>query len=296
MASTYMEVVIRNLANLMIHNHNINQLIHEYRAKTSLEERKSFKKVFNIHEVQLKTMRFELNRNAQYIKEIHALYPDMDSHFFHIMTKDSQKSFKILQKIETIGAPLRQTLNLDIAFQERRNAYHRYYARALAVLCKKYDEKFDCFYRKWENKSRKLCTMMDEMVEQCRERITKLNESTFNLLQDVNALNLNQIKKLTQRYGSIIAEAMLRTKANIEFTLYKVKMLIYHHISSDGLCKKKKKKKLHRIKLKHRLPKSKLKLTSRDSNVLRKEEKPKKSSIHQRIIRVISNWKTRKKK
>lgn len=131
MDSTYTEVAIRNLAHLMIHSCNISHLVRVYQKSETPKEKQSIRKLFDIHEAQLKTMRAELERNARYIEEFPTLYPDMDIRYSHFMTKDSQKSFKILQKIEAIGAPLRQTLKFDIAFQERKFAYQRNYSNAL---------------------------------------------------------------------------------------------------------------------------------------------------------------------
>lgn len=88
----------------------------------TLDEKKSIKKSLDIHVSQVKTMRFDLEQNARLIEEIPALYPHLNR-YLHIMIRDSRTYFKILQKIEEIGVPLRQALKLDIAFYEKKNMH-----------------------------------------------------------------------------------------------------------------------------------------------------------------------------
>lgn len=223
-----MEFYIKILANLMIHRGNINRLIHESSAAKTIEEVKSIKSLFNVHVTQMKVMRSELEQIAEEIEHIFALNLHSDT-YSHIMIKDSRTTFKILQEIEEIGAPLRQALNITIALNERKFAYRRNYAKKLNNFYRKYDDKVDFIYQKWENKDPKLCKVFDQFMEEFERGSDELMHSTRNLISLVNISNSSQIANLSNRFKMIISESLQKLKAMSELNLCKMRIAAKQH-------------------------------------------------------------------
>lgn len=289
-----MEVSIVSRANLMTHGNYINRLIHATKTSKTLDEIKSIRNVFGTYTTQLEKLRSDLEQNVLNNNEFFALYPHLDK-YSHLTTKDFQREFEILQKIEKKAIYLRRTLKLSIAFNEIALAHERNCEKALDTLFKKYYESFNFLCHKWENKHQKRSTVLVKIGEQCHRRINNLIDFTIHSFHLISASNFNQIKNLPKRYRAIIAKELWEAEAILKYSLFKIKLYVNHRRSSKELNKNHKKRQLNRNKWK-RSPKNQLKLTRNDSNGPSKEEKVRESSSYSKVTRVILNWKTRKKK
>lgn len=225
--ATHLEFYVEIFADLLTSHWDIKRIVHILPSVKTIYDLRTLNEVFIKKVNYIKTTRDYMELRNQNIL-------DDNQRKLHFASKDSQKSFKLLQKLEDKIIPLRRMFKLSMAVNETGIAYQKIYGQRQNATYKKYIDKIGLIYRKWE-KYPKLRNIFDKLVKQLLRKSDELDHSTKNLFFDIQISNRSQISKLSHHYKNIISESLQKGKAMIEFCFFKMKLAVKQFKISSGL-------------------------------------------------------------
>lgn len=213
---------IEYFADLFALRRNLNSMISEYKNTKNYQ---SISEAFTTYSNEMDTMDSRLDLLYDRRKKLLSLNSNTDSHHrilrFEII--NSQRVFKLFTKIEEEENHLWHLFDKVKVFKRKKVNCLRKYRQILNALYKKYDKKCNSTYANWEHRNSKVCTKIDQLMDDFQLWASEHQWNTEKMCVD---LDYNGSKNVVFECETIIQKSLLKVKSMIKFNLFDLKTFI----------------------------------------------------------------------
>lgn len=216
--ATHLEFYVQIYADLFTSRYYIKRIEHLLHTVQTIDHLRSLNSSFINQLNNIKATRDYMElKNQNILNDYHRN--------LHFASRDSQKSFKFLRKLEADIIPLQRIFKICMAVNEKGIAYQKMYTQKLNAVYKKYNHKFSLIYKNWE-KYPELCNVFHKFITKLSRKGDEQQRSTKKFFRDHQASNRSQIAKLPHHYKKFIQESLQKETAMCEFCLFKIKLAV----------------------------------------------------------------------
>lgn len=227
------ETYIKYFADLFKLRRNLNSMILEYKSTRNYQ---LISEAFNTYSNEMDIMDSRLDLLYDHRKKLLAQNSNTDSHrrMLRFEIINSQKVFKLFSRIEEEEYYLWDLFDKVKVFKRKKvNRLRKY---RLNAMYKTYDKKCNSTYAKWEHRNSKVCTMIDQLMDEFQLWAREHQWKTEKMCED---LDYNGDKNMVFECETIIEKSLLKVKSMIKFNLFDMKTFMRQQKS----CKTTKEKK-----------------------------------------------------